>query len=118
MCKLVTDIEQVKQNVKQFNADLRQNTDIISQLSMFRHWYFIDELGMFGPSKFIGYAGINTENYRRGKGKDGRDTEPVLAAWFRKATMEEQELLAKDLDILVAGYGKKVKSNFIIHVRR
>ena len=118
MCTIVSEYEQVLKNVKQFNFDLQQNTDIVSQLSMFRHWYFIEESGKFGPSKYIGYADISTEKYRRGKGKDGGDTERALARWFRKATEEDISRLPTDLDLLVSGYGKKIRKNFVIHIRK
>lgn len=41
MDELVTSLEEVLENVKQFNEDLKNKTDIITQLSQFRHWYFI-----------------------------------------------------------------------------
>ncbi len=61
MCTIVTEREQVVRNVEQFNADLERNTDIVSQLNMFRHWYFIEESRKFVHSKYIGYEGIDTE---------------------------------------------------------
>ena len=50
MSTLVSEYEQVVSNVQQFNCDLRNNTDMVSQLSMFRHWYFVQEAGQFGPT--------------------------------------------------------------------
>jgi len=92
---------------------LEQRTDILSQLSLFKHWYYIKEIDMFGPNKYIGYKEINTSKYNRGYGLDGRDTERVLQQWFRqlaKGSGEEMEL-KRQLEILLGSYGKKLRSN-------
>lgn len=81
---LVTSVNEVLENIIQFNKDLKQETDIISQLSQFRHWYYIPQLDLFGPSKYIGYCKMNTEKYNRGSNKTGVDTEKVLKQWFIK----------------------------------
>ncbi len=85
---------------------------------MIRHWYFIEESGKFGPRKYIGYAGIDTEKSRRGKGKDERETEQALEKWFVRGKDEDQRQLAADLDVLLARHGKKIKKNYVIHVGR
>lgn len=53
---------------------------------MFRQWYYIPELNVFGPSKYIGYKNMNTSKYDRGKRKTGVGTEKILKEWFIKLT--------------------------------
>lgn len=78
MEELVTSLKEVIENVKQFNKDLTENTDIVSQLTQFIHWYYIPSMGAFGPSKYIGYKNMNTSKYDRGKRKTGVGTEKIL----------------------------------------
>ncbi len=52
--ELIESYREVVENVRQFNEDLVANTDICSQLSQFRAWYYVPELDALGPSKFIG----------------------------------------------------------------
>lgn len=110
--------QEIIENVKQFNNDLKNSTDIVSQLSMFKHWYYVSEIGMFGPSKYIGYVDMNVGKYNRGKNKDGRDTEKILVKWFRKSTIEETNELTPELNHLFFGYRKKLRKNYVIHVKK
>ena len=41
---LVTTLEEVKSNVQQFNLDLKAETDIVNQLTQFKHWYYVGSL--------------------------------------------------------------------------
>src|SRR5699024_9781866 len=86
---LVATLDEVETNIKQFNDDMINNTDIINQLSSFRHWCYSDRLKLFGPSKYIGYKNMNVELYDRGRGKDGGKTEKVLFSWFKKLSTED-----------------------------
>ena len=110
--------DEVVANVRQFNSDLEAKTDIVTQLSQFRHWYYVPNAG-FGPSKFIGYKNMNTAKYRRGEDKDGRDTEVVLREWFRPLNEDSSQYkkLYPQLESLLLRYGKMPRSNAIIHVR-
>ncbi|WP_170007304.1 hypothetical protein [Bacillus fonticola] len=115
--ELVTSLDEVKQNVKQFNEDLENELDIVTQLTMFKHWYYITELDLFGPSKFIGYKNMNSSRYNRGKGKTGVHTEEVLKEWFIKIPHDEgigTELMGK-LATMLSTYEKRVRSNAQIH---
>ncbi len=105
-------------NVEQFNRDLRSRHDVVSQLSMFRHWYYIPELDAFGPSKYIGYKDMNAERYARGEDKDGRDTEVLLRHWFTVLEEHDTRLpkLARQLEQLLMRYNRQPKRNFRIHV--
>lgn len=41
MDELIISLKEVVDNVKQFNQDLTDNTEIVSQLTQFKHWYYI-----------------------------------------------------------------------------
>ncbi len=118
MVEFVSTYDDVVKNVQQFNADLHATQDIVTQLSMFRHWYYIPELDAFGPSKYVGYKDMNAERYGRGKDKDGRDTEVVLRRWF--TTLTEQDMrwqrLARQLEHLLLRYDRRPNRNVRMHV--
>jgi len=118
MNELVTSLEEVIENIKQFNKDLDNESDIVTQLSQFTHWYYIPSLNLFGPSKYIGYKNMTTTKYDRGRGKNGGDTERVLKEWFisQPKDSNKAQALRDELAILLASYDKKVRSNARIHV--
>jgi hypothetical protein len=116
--ELVSNLQEIGENIVQFNSDLNNETELIEQLSQFSHWYYIDGLDMFGPSKFIGYKQMNTERYARGYAKNGGDTEKVLVKWFRTlapGSRENSELRVK-LESRLADFKKKPRKNAVIHV--
>lgn len=115
---LVICADEVFENIIQFNKDLEQETEIISQLSQFIHWYYVPDLDLFAPSKYIGYSNMNTKKYNRGFNKTGVDTEKVLKQWFIKLNNSSERslmLMSKLADILEL-YNKKTRSNAVIHV--
>lgn len=115
---LVTSLDEVIINVNQFNSDLKNNTEITTQLSQFRHWYYIPSIDMFGPSKYIGYKEMNTSRYNRGKSKTGIDTEKGLKQWFKliDADSSESTKLKMKLENLLGEYNKRVNKAAKIHI--
>lgn len=115
---LVISVDEVFENIIQFNKDIEQETEIISQLSQFIHWYYVPELDLFAPSKYIGYSYMNTKKYNRGFNKTGVDTEKVLKQWFIKLdnSSEKSLMLMNKLSDLLELYNKKTRSNAVIHV--
>ncbi len=108
---LVDSISEVKNNVKQFNEDLEINDALVFKLSSFRHWYYIEELDLFGPSKFIGYKNNNSYEYSKGTNidngyMDGRRTQKVLKVFFKEVEDEKFESLYNKLKIFIQTYGK------------
>jgi hypothetical protein len=83
MVALVSSPNEAIQNIKTFS---QQAHDIDEhRLSAARAWYAakIDGEWKFGPSKFIGYTGLDAHSYQvRDFPLDGRDTERTLAQWF------------------------------------
>ncbi|MCL9637515.1 HNH endonuclease [Bacillus zanthoxyli] len=112
---LVENLDEVKENVVQFNKDLKHNEEIRRRFfSRFRQWYYIKELDMFAPSKYIGYKNMNALKYNNkdGTGADGRKTEAVLRKWFEK---KDAPKLLEELRDRMDIYGK-VKINSEIHI--
>jgi hypothetical protein len=80
--KLITSLEQIEANIRRYAA----SGDELAGLMAYGHaWYAWRTEGrwLLGPSKFIGYEGMDAETYRRSnnKGLDGRVTEKVLRQW-------------------------------------
>lgn len=108
---LVDSISEVKNNVKHFNEDLEINEELVSKLSSFRHWYYIEELDLFGPSKFIGYKNNNWYEYSKGTNidngyMDGRETQEVLKVFFKEVEGGKFESLYNKLKIFIQTYDK------------
>lgn len=118
MEELVTSLQEVIYNVEQFHKDLLEETDILTQLTQFKHWYYIPKNNSFGPSKYIGYKDMNTTKYARGENKTGVDTEKILKQWFIKLPSESKksQVLMEELSELLGLYGKRIRSNAFIHV--
>ena len=121
MPKPVKNIAQVIENAKNFNKLTPESNSYVYEekvFNSFTHWYYFQEYGIFAPSKFIGYENTTLENYRRGEGRHGGETEKILKKWFRP--LEQSSPLFKEistkLDKYVRGLGRKVKKNFRIHI--
>jgi len=117
--QLVQSLEQVKENASRFEKikDMR-GVDAYDKLSQFTHWYYFRDMGMFAPSKFIGYVGTTVEDYEGGG--DGRKTETQLKQWFSAIDpVKEPEASARWLSALeryVQGLGKDRKSSSRVHI--
>ena len=119
--EFVTDLEEIKRNIKQFNDelnDIKVNKNLIKTLSQFRHWYFIKSVG-FGPSKYIGYKNQNSEKYtkHRQMDLDGRDTQEVLKKMKLFEEAEDPALFIK-LENFLSDYNKKPNKRTRIYVLR
>ncbi len=82
--ELVKSYDQVVDNIKRFNEDLKDSDELQHLLPYFRAWYYAPDIEMVGPSKFIGYQGVTGGIYikRRRIDMDGRWTEPELKRWL------------------------------------
>src|SRR5207237_3916705 len=75
-------------------------------------WYAIrgnNGRWLFGPSKFVGYAGITANRYLGPyERKDGKETERLLDEWFR--TVDLDSILGRELEVqfrdFFSSYGK------------
>lgn len=107
---LVTDYDQVVENVLRFNEELRGSVGLQRRLSHFRAWYYIPEKDAVGPSKFIGYQGMNAVRYLEG-GLDGKETEAAacLPRWFSRLQegTPEYRRISEKVSNLLEGFHKK-----------
>ena len=83
---VVTNVEQVSENIARFQEGLLEeglpgDKSLDERLAYFRAWYYDPSLDCVGPSKFIGYKGMDAGDYFF-FALDGKETEPVLARWF------------------------------------
>lgn len=111
--KVVTELDQVKKNLKQFNEDLNEHEGLRKQLKQFQQWYYILEHDLFAPSKFIGYQEMKGHLYIDKEaiiGLDGRETVNTLKKYF---TSMENENLNKHLQNQFQG---KIRKDIEINV--
>lgn len=90
---LVTEYDEVVNNVKSFNQGLGEGEKLENHLSYFRAWYYIPELDMVGPSKFIGYKEMAANRYMNSDDLDGKDTVVILGQWFNDLEEDAPELM-------------------------
>lgn len=122
MSMLAESFEDVVESVSAFNRDLTGSQDLQDKLSYFRAWYYIPELKMVGPSKFIGYKGMTAIKYSQSTGLDGKATEPTLTQWFTALApgTPETAYVRSLVEQLLAAYGKTVneKARFLAPITR
>jgi hypothetical protein len=116
--QLVTNYKDVISNMKQFNRDLLDQLEIKEQLTLFKHWYYIPHLNLFGPSKFIGYKQMNSGQYEQIKKRPSMETKRVLTEWFYPVQVESMEdlILRDQLGSLLDLCEKKPRSNAVFHL--
>ena len=116
MLALVSTREELISNIKRFNADLPNDDYLQSLLSLFRHWYYIEELDAFGPSKFIGYTAMTGERYsnKNGLGADGRETLHHLKSVLHAVPTDNAELREK-LTAFLDTYNKQPNALAKVH---
>lgn len=110
--KIASSAQMVLTNVLRFGREVDRSTDLQERLAYARAWYAhkdADGTWRFGPSKFIGYDGLNAERYiATAKDHDGRRSEAQLHQWF--AVVEPSAPLYAELSAaliaFLAKYGK------------
>ena len=115
---LVTEYNDVLINIYQFNEDVRNDEEVAVYLSQFKHWYYIPELNMFGPSKYIGYKNMNSIAFNQGTHRSEVETGKVLKEWFYplQTNTNEDLVLRTELASLLEDVDKKLRANAVIHV--
>lgn len=86
--RVVTSFDEATNNIHTYMESVSQHPELAARIKQHPAWYGIrDQSGgwLFGPSKFIGYREAGAENYLSNyERKDGKETEPVLSAWFEQ----------------------------------
>ncbi|SDL52803.1 hypothetical protein [Halarsenatibacter silvermanii] len=117
--ELVENIEEVRENLKRFEAAFNNGrTEITKKLSQFKRWYYDEKLDIFGPSKFIGYKEMQAEIYDNiYKNIDGRETEQLLEEFSREIEDEEKRKeLLMELESRLSSYDKKINKTASVRI--
>ncbi|MFS0576426.1 hypothetical protein AB1K83_12375 [Sporosarcina sp. 179-K 3D1 HS] len=96
--QLVTHIDQVKQNLQQYHSEL-QSGQMSLNTNGVQQWYYVHELGLFGPSRYIGYADITIQRHERAGRLNGGETTQALNKWFKRC--DDPELYEKITNKLI-----------------
>ncbi|HDX9623498.1 TPA: EVE domain-containing protein [Bacillus anthracis] len=111
---LVKSLDQVKENMKQFEKDLTEMEELEKELKSFQQWYYLHNEGLLAPSKFIGYqemkGHIYVDKYAIA-GLDGRVTEKELGKLGFITT--NNELLKKFVQQKLNG---RVRKDFSVNI--
>src|SRR5690606_24598814 len=79
--------------------EVTEHAGLAARIKQHPAWYAVKDTHgdwIFGPSKFIGYAGASAGKYLASYSrKDGKETEPALAAWFEH--VDPQTVLGGEL---------------------
>jgi len=107
---LVSEYDEIVNNVAAFNKGLEEGGGLENQLSYFRAWYYIPELDLVGPSKFIGYKDMTANKYNNDKDLDGKETVVILGQWFKDLNEGTPELtyIEQLTRRLLAKYNKNI----------
>ena len=123
--RTVRTLQEVLHNILHFNGGVGSDSQIAVRLALFRHWYYVPLLGMFGPEKFIGHvkqAGessfpLTVQEYMEQTDiLDNFDPKPTLREWFRLATEEEQFRLRLELSYVLGKQGREPNESVTIYV--
>ncbi len=123
MLSLVENYKEVLNNSIVFHDNIDNSEELIKKLSFFRHWYYIEEIGKFSPSKFIGYKNIDIEEYAIGTSyeygyMDGRETVSCLNKWFNVIPKEEAEQYRNKLEEFLSLYSKKPNKKVKLYYKK
>ena len=123
--RTVRTLQEVLHNILHFNGGVGSDSQIAVRLALFRHWYYVPLLGLFGPEKFIGHvkqAGessfpLTVQEYMEQTDiLDNFDPKPTLREWFRPATEEEQFRLRLELSYVLGKQGREPNESVTIYV--
>lgn len=90
--QLVSDKEQIRQNISEFNTQARSNHGrALSILRQTTYWIYDEEECVFGPNKFVGYQNMNFETYERALA----DNNPQFDGNFAKRGIEATLLMGE-----------------------
>lgn len=99
MSRVATSFDAIVRNIATYREGVRAEPRLAARIKQHPAWYAVrDDAGgwMFGPSKFIGYAGMDPATYLvRYDRRDGKETEPVLRQWF--APVDPHTALGREL---------------------
>ncbi|EOW6671732.1 hypothetical protein NMY27_11175 [Cronobacter dublinensis subsp. beijingensis] len=123
MLRLCSNKHEIASGIRAFNKEIltSPNHPVYAQSGKYKCWYAIKDEHknwIFGPSKFIGYAGIDINTYiDNQRDLDGKATEKQLAKFSRvideKMHVDLLEVLTERLSHVNRTPGKSVKIKII-----
>ena len=125
--RTVQSLKEVIHNILHFNGEFGSDSRVSARLALFRHWYHVPLLGLFGPGKFIGHViqtGDETfplsasEYLEHADTLDNFDPKPTLREWFRPSTEEEDFRLRLELSYVLGKHGREPNGVIYMYVLR
>lgn len=123
--RTVRNLHEVIHNILHFNGGFGADSRITARLALFRHWYYVPLLDLFGPEKFIGHVAeagegslpLTVEEYlAHADILDNFDPKPTLREWFRPATEEEAFRLRLELSGVLSRHGREPNGMVYMYV--
>lgn len=71
--KLIENLDEVKRNIIQYNQELKEGRMHLGTNGV-QQWYYIEEIDLFGPSRYIGYQDVTIEKHTRSSWLSGGET--------------------------------------------
>jgi Uncharacterized conserved protein len=117
----VTDVQAARANILSYAREVARNQALQGRISRHGAWYatMLDGVWYFGPSKFIGYQGINPKSYLDPRlEKHGSRTEEALKKLFDVVDPSSRlgRELYPQLKFFTSQYGKQPRQDFRISV--
>ena len=124
MVPLSQSLNTVRDAINRFAEEVRRSQQLRSRLAYARAWYACPDGNggwLYGPSKFIGYAGLTGDQYVELAEKrllDGRKTEVQLKKWFKQVdpSTDRYEQLSSGLSAFLAEHGKAPSQKMRINI--
>lgn len=122
MFKVASTPQTALSNIQRFGDEVKQSSELQGRLAYARAWYADkNKRGewQFGPSKFVGYEGLDAKHYiRSAEERDGRRTEAQLQQWFTVVdpSSELYEELNSALINFLAKFGKVPSTKMRINI--
>ena len=104
--ELIDSYKDVQINVQQFNYTLKFDPELSSRLNQFRSWYYIPEIDEFGPSQFVGYKWMTSDEYKA-EFFSGEATERSLQKFFRP--LQRSDPLRGELEAKLASLCRRYR---------
>lgn len=123
--RTVQTLQEVIHNIIHFDGEFGSDSRVAARLALFRHWYYVPLLGLFGPEKFIGHVKQNgnesaplsaSEYLEQADTLDNLDPNPSLREWFRPATEDETFRLRLELAYVLGKHGREPNDLVYIYV--
>jgi len=125
--RTVQTLQEVIHNIIHFNGEVGADARIPARLTLFRYWYYVPLLELFGPEKFIGHvkqveektSPLSASDYlEHADLLDNFDPKPTLREWFRRATADEEFRLRLELAYVLGKHGREPNDVIYMYVLR